>query len=131
LSNKGIRIVALIAGISFVVLGLVALVSPRWFFENLGNYPPFNEHFIHDIGSFDLGIGAGLLAALRVASGLSAALVAAAVGSSAHAVAHIMDRGQGGDPSHPYVFSVLALILVWAAITSIRKDTDKAPVSLR
>jgi hypothetical protein len=31
---------------------------------SVATYPPFNEHLLHDIGAFNLGLGATLLLAL-------------------------------------------------------------------
>ena len=57
---------ALVVGIAFWVgFGLWAFVDPRSFYDALATFKPYNKHFLHDIGAFQIGIGAGLYAATR------------------------------------------------------------------
>ncbi len=100
----------------FVVTGLWAFAAPRSFYENVATWPPYNEHLWHDAGSFSLGLGVGLLLALRRVRGQLAALGAAAAAALAHAVSHVIDYGDGGKDSDPYFLGLLALVLVAAFI---------------
>lgn len=58
-----------------------ALVAPRSFFTSLATFEPYNPHLLHDIGAFQIGIGAVLLLAAfpERLNGLAAALLAAGV----------------------------------------------------
>src|SRR2546430_3178175 len=51
------------SGIVMLAAGLCALVAPHSF-AALASFPPYNEHFVHDLGAFQLGIGVTLLLAL-------------------------------------------------------------------
>ena len=53
------------AGLIFVALGLWALVSPSAFYDRIALFPPYNRHFLHDVGAFQIGLGMTLLLALR------------------------------------------------------------------
>jgi uncharacterized protein YjeT (DUF2065 family) len=64
------RVVAAAAGLLLVATGLWAFTAPRSFFEAVATYPPFNQHLLHDIGAFNLGLGTTLLLALAWADGL-------------------------------------------------------------
>jgi uncharacterized protein YjeT (DUF2065 family) len=52
-------------GLSFIITGLMMLFAPMAFYENIGSFPPFNRHFLGDLGTFSLPIGFGLLWASR------------------------------------------------------------------
>ncbi len=118
--------IAIVGAVFFVGFGLWAMVAPQSFFDQLATYPPYNEHFLHDIGAFQLGIGATLIAALVLADGLAIALAGAAVGSVAHAIAHVMDRDQGGKASDPWLLGGLALVIVVAAVFRNKELRSKA-----
>jgi hypothetical protein len=113
--------VAGFAAVFYLVLGVWAFAAPRSFFDNVGPYPPYNEHFLHDAGSFMLGLGAAALAALVVSDALVAVLTGIAVGSVVHEVAHIMDRLLGGHPSDPYTLGAVALVIVVGLVAAARR----------
>lgn len=95
--------------------GLWAVLDPRGFYEGVATWPPYNIHFLHDIGAFQVGIGSALLLALFRSDALFVALGAAALGQSVHAVMHITDARLGGKPADPALMSALAVFLVVAA----------------
>ena len=107
--------VAVWAGIGFFVFfGGWSFIAPRSFFDVVAPWEPYNAHLFHDAGAFSVGIGAGLFVSLfkpRIA-----ALAGAAVGAVLHAIAHIVDYGDGGRPTDPYFLSGLALLLVAALV---------------
>ena len=37
--------------------GLWAFLAPQSFFNQLATFPPYNEHLLHDIGAFSIGLG--------------------------------------------------------------------------
>jgi hypothetical protein len=98
-----------------VVFGIWAFFSPRAFFDSVATWPPFNKHFIHDIGAFQIGIGATLLLAVVRTDALFVALGGAAVGQTFHFFAHLFDKNLGGKSSDPIVFAIIAGLLLFAA----------------
>jgi uncharacterized protein YjeT (DUF2065 family) len=109
------RVVAAAAGLLLVATGLWAFTAPRSFYEVVATYPPFNQHLLHDIGAFNLGLGAALLLALAWADGLLVALGGVGVGAAAHALAHWLDRELGGSPADPWYLTAFAVLLLAAA----------------
>ena len=99
-----------------LVIGVWAFFAPRSFFENVGAFPPYNEHFIHDIGAFELGLGVTAAAALVWSDGLSVALAGNAVAAVVHWVAHLIDRDLGGRSTDPFGLGLLALAIVLALL---------------
>lgn len=110
-------VVAAAVGAGFVVLGAWAFLAPRSFFDALAVFPPYNEHFLHDIGAFQIGLGAVLLFALVFTDSLRATLWGVAVGNIVHLLAHAMDTGLGGSPGTdiPF-FALVSVLLVGAAV---------------
>jgi hypothetical protein len=101
--------------------GLFALLAPEAFFQLVAIYPPYNRHFIHDIGAFMLGLGAGLALALVLSDALLVALGATAVGAVAHFASHLVDRELGGLPTDPVTFGVFALVVIGLTIWRVRR----------
>ena len=118
--SRHTRTVAVVAGLVFVGFGLWAFFDPRSFYEQLAEFPPYNRHFIHDIGAFQIAMGSVLLLATVWADSIAAALGGTAVGAIFHAVAHVQDRDLGGKSSDPWVFGVLAAVLAIAAVARRR-----------
>ena len=101
-----------------VVTGAWALVAPRSVYNILATYPPYNHHLFHDVGAFQLGIAAALVAALARRAALAVGLWGGAVAGSLHAVSHWIDADLGGRPSDPWLLSLLAVVLVAGLIAA-------------
>ena len=101
--------------------GLWAMVAPESFYASVALYPPYNRHFIHDIGAFMLGLGSGLGFALGLTDALLVALAGNAIGAVAHFVSHFVDRELGGTPSDPVTFGVFALLIVGLTVWRSRR----------
>jgi hypothetical protein len=99
-------------GVFTVVLGLWAIIAPVSFFDNIGHFEPYNRHFLHDVGAFQIGLGASALFAVAWRDdALLAVLGGAAAGATAHEIAHIADNGIGGRDSDPYTLGLIAVLL--------------------
>ena len=110
-------VAAILGGAGFVALGAWAMVDPQSFFETLARFEPYNQHFLQDIGAFQIGLGVVLLlAALSVrADGLAGALVGVGVAATLHTVSHIAGRDLGGAPERDIpAFAALAAMLLAA-----------------
>ena len=119
------NLVALIAAgigaVFFIGPGLWAFFDPQGFYDELATFEPYNEHFIHDIGAFQIGIGVALASAIwRRNDALLAALLGAAVGSIFHTIAHFIDHDLGGKDSDVVVFSVITVVLLAGAALRVQ-----------
>lgn len=118
-----IRTVTLLGAASFVGFGLWAFLAPQSFFEQLAMFEPYNVHFLHDIGAFQVGLGAVLaLAAFPERfDGLAAALLGVGAGGLLHALGHVIDSDLGGSPSTDIPsLGILAVVLLVAGIARQR-----------
>jgi hypothetical protein len=127
MSRHVVRGTVLLAAAFYTLFGAWALLAPQSFFETVAPFPPYNEHFLHDAGAFQLGLGAALLAALARRSALVAALAGAAVASVLHAGAHAVDGHLGGRPTDPWVLGLLAAAVVVALVLAWRGEGAASP----
>ncbi|HEV2126571.1 MAG TPA: hypothetical protein VGW38_27750 [Chloroflexota bacterium] len=111
------RVIAIISGTAFVALGVWAMVDPRSFFDALAKFEPYNQHFLQDIGAFQVGLGVVLLLAgvPARADGLTVALVGVGIGTALHTISHIVGRDLGGTPETDIpTFAIMAVLLLTA-----------------
>lgn len=117
------RVSGSIGAVFFLVFGLWAFFAPDSFFDRVATWPPYNEHLLHDIGAFQLGLGAALLAAVR---GLRVGLVAlggSAVAAVMHVVSHAMDQGSGGRSTDLITLGLFAALLIAGSIAEARRSS--------
>lgn len=123
-TNKGIpRVVALLAALLAAVVtlvgGLWALAAPGSFAE-FANFPP-NEHFVHDLGAFQLGTAATLLLALVWSDALATALAGFLVLNTIHTVNHVADLDLGGTVAQAVWLGVLSVVVAAGLAVRIRQ----------
>ncbi|HEY9418163.1 MAG TPA: hypothetical protein VIQ30_25670 [Pseudonocardia sp.] len=126
------KLIAAIAAVFHLGVGLWAFAVPLSFFTYVASFPPYNEHLIHDIGAFNLGLCAAAVGGILITDSLVAVLTGLAVGAVMHEIAHICDRLLGGNPSDPYTlggFAVIVLIGLLAAARSLDRRRSPADVS--
>lgn len=107
-------------GVLTLLLGLWALLAPASFYEVIAPFPPYNRHFLHDAGAFQIGIGATLLLALRWRDSLLVVLAGYAIGGACHALAHLLDRQLGGRGTDAPLLLILAALAVAALLVPKR-----------
>lgn len=125
-SDQLARGAALVGGLFLAGFGLWAAFDPRSFFDAVAPWPPFNRHFIHDIGAFQIGLGLALVLALLLPDALLVALGSAGVGQTVHALVHVADRDLGGKATDPLLMGLLAVLLVAGAIGRWRARGPRA-----
>jgi uncharacterized membrane protein len=52
------KVVALLGGLFFLVVGAWAFVHPPSFSDVVPPFPPLNVHYLRDAGAFQIGLGA-------------------------------------------------------------------------
>ncbi|MDF5755552.1 hypothetical protein [Spongiactinospora sp. TRM90649] len=122
--KSGARLTAnVIAGLGaafFVINGLWSFFWPESFYSTIATYPPFSLHLFHDLGAFQLGIGASLAGALLWRDVLFVGLFGGVVGAVVHAISHVMDRDLGGRPGDPWTVGAVAFILLVGMAARLR-----------
>lgn len=115
------RAAAFFGIVVFGGVGLWALVAPHSFYDAIATYPPYNQHLIHDIGAFQVGLAAALLAGLLLRDALLVALGGVSVGALVHLISHIEDQSLGGRSSDPYTVGGIAVIVLLGAFLRWRE----------
>jgi presenilin-like A22 family membrane protease len=111
------RIILVVFGVTQIVLGLLLWLTPGFFFEQIGPFGERNDHYMGDVATFYLAIGAALLVAVRRESWRVPVLAIALAQYTLHAVNHLIDIGES-DPDWigPADFVSIALgaaLLAW------------------
>jgi uncharacterized membrane protein len=125
------KVVAVLAAVYYLVLGIWAFVVPESFAESIANYPPYNEHLVHDGGAFTIGLGVAALAGLLLSDALAAVLAGVAAASLLHGISHIVDHGHGGRPSDPWTVSVIGLAVLCGFVVAISSRRAATPSTLK
>jgi hypothetical protein len=110
---------------SVVLAALGMLVAGAWCWVDPASFAaatnwPEHEHFLHDAGAFQMGIGVMLLGALWWRDVLAVVLLGAAFTNGLHAVNHAMDSDLGGRPTDPWLIGLMALIALAGLVVRLR-----------
>lgn len=119
-ANRG-RFVAgatLVLGLVQLGLGAWMLVAPRSFFDAIGGFGAFNEHYVRDVSTWYLALGAALVVAWRRPSWRVPVLWLAVLQYLLHLGNHLVDVGNA-EPSWVGPFDVAALVLGAGAFAAV------------
>jgi hypothetical protein len=119
LAQRYVAAILALAGASMLAAGIWAGAAPHSFARFVDF--PYHEHFLHDLGAFQVGIGATLLLALAWRDAPMVALAGFLVANTLHAVSHAIDLDQGGHASDPYAIGVLSLLAAAALVVRVRQ----------
>jgi hypothetical protein len=118
-AERFVAAVIVIAGLSMLVTGVWSWAAPRSFARWVDF--PYHEHFLHDLGAFQIGIGVALLGALAWRDARTVALAAFLVANTVHAVNHANDLDLGGHASDAYAIGALSLLAGAALLIRVRQ----------
>jgi PPOX class probable F420-dependent enzyme len=113
------RALTLLVAAGMLAAGLWCLFAPRSFAEAVRF--PYAEHFLHDLGAFQFGIGATLALALIWSDGLSLALAGFLIANTIHAVNHAVDLHLGGRASDPWLLGAVSVLILVALLQRLRE----------
>jgi PPOX class probable F420-dependent enzyme len=114
-----VRAVTLLLGLPMVAAGVWSLAAPRSFADFVAF--PYHEHFLHDLGAFQLGVGVTLLLALAWHDGPALALAGFLAGNTVHAVNHAVDLDLGGHARDPWLLAAVSLVTLAALVIRLRQ----------
>jgi hypothetical protein len=119
LGRSYVATILAVAGASMLATGVWAGAAPRSFARFVDF--PYHEHFLHDLGAFQLGLGVTLLGALAWRDAPTVALTGFLVANTLHAVSHAVDLDLGGHASDPYAIGALSLLAAAALVLRVRQ----------
>lgn len=118
-ADRYITVAILLAAAVMLGAGAWALAHPVSFAEFVEF--PENEHFVHDAGAFQVGIGLTLLLALIWRDPPAVVLAGFLLSNSIHAFNHASDLDIGGQDSDPWLLSALSLMTGVALVLRLRQ----------
>jgi hypothetical protein len=110
-----------------LLLGALLWLTPGFFWEEIGPYGPRNDHYMGDLGTWYLALGAVALVAIRRPGWRLPVLVFALAQNSLHAVNHLIDVGEADPgwlgPANLVSLALVSVLLAWM----IKAEREPAP----
>jgi hypothetical protein len=104
-------------GVGQLVLGVLLWFAPGFFFDEIGPYGARNDHYMGDLATWYLALGAVTLVSVRRAGWRLPVLVLAFVQYALHSVNHLVDVGEPDPewlgPANLASLLVTCLLLAW------------------
>src|SRR4051812_3936322 len=98
-------------GIYHLLLGIVMVIAPRTFFDQFAHYGAYNDHYIRDVATFYLALGAVMLVAVARTAWQVPVLAFATLQYALHALNHVWDVGDA-HPGWVGPGNLVALVLI-------------------
>ncbi len=100
----------IVVGVTQLVLGLLLWLVPGFFFDEVGPYGTRNDHYMGDLATWYLALGALALASVRRQGWRVPVLALAFAQNALHAVNHLIDVSEA-DPSYLGPVNLVLLVL--------------------
>jgi hypothetical protein len=104
-------------GAGQLVLGLLLWITPGFFFDEIGPYGVRNDHYMGDLATWYLALGAVTLLSLRRVSWRVPVLALAFIQYALHSVNHLIDVGDAHPewlgPANLVSLTLTAVLLAW------------------
>ncbi len=111
------RILLIVFAVIQLVTGLLLWLTPGFFHEEIGPFGPRNDHYMGDLATFYLALGAVGLASLSRVSWRVPVLAFAVVAYALHSLNHLIDVGEAEPswlgPADLALISLSTLLLAW------------------
>jgi hypothetical protein len=114
-----VQATTVVAALSMVVLGVWMRIDPASF-ARFANFPA-HEHFLHDAGVFQIGIGLVMLCALRWRDLPAVVLAGFVFTNTFHAINHVLDRHLGGNDSDWWMLGLLSVVAAAGLVARLRQ----------
>ena len=124
IGERALRAILAVIAVYHVVQGLLALVAPDTFFDDIGRYGVENSHYVGDVGAFVLAFGVAIGVAIVKPSWRAPLLWLGALWYGAHALNHAFDTGEARSEARGWSDTLLIAIgaagAAWLARVSER-----------
>ena len=122
-----LRFVLFSIGLWQLMISIAQLVAPFWFYSVIGLFPPFNRHYLGDLGAFSLPLGLGLIAAARDPLKHRLMIRLALVGNLLHVLNHSYDALGTDAALHHWAVDVGPLLVFCVLLLVIERSYAKRP----
>lgn len=114
-----VSVIIAVGALFFAGTGVWAFAAPHSFYDLIATYPPYNAHFIRDIGAFLLGLGAVLVGSLTWRDVRLVVLLGGAVAAGLHWASHLIDHDHGGRAADPWLTGAFALLILTGLVVQL------------
>jgi hypothetical protein len=118
-------LLALVA-VYHVALGAAMVLAPRTFFNDFAAYGAYNDHYIRDVATFYLALGAVLLISVARAAWQVPLLAFATVQYALHLLNHLWDVGDS-EPAWIGPANLVSLALIGAVLLWMLRGVRRPP----
>jgi Domain of unknown function (DUF4345) len=124
MTESAMRLTLALAGVVNLALGLLALIAPDTFFDDIGRYGIENSHYVGDNGAFTAAAGAGLLLAINRPSWRAPLLWVGVIWFGLHSLNHLFDIGEARSDGRG-IFDTVALALIAVLTAFLARDAER------
>ena len=124
------QVLIFLIGATITLTALSQLFVPDWFYLNIGFFPPYNRHFIGDIGAFLLPQGIGLMIAARQPRRYLIFIWLVIVSNTVHVLNHTYDALLSGYTLQRWLTDTgsLALVPILLVIATLLGPRRRQPL---
>ena len=113
-----VTVVLVVVGLAQLLPGLLAFFAPGAFYDALAGYPPRNDHFLRDLGSWQIALGAIALYGARRQAWRAPLLGLLALQYLLHAISHLINVNDT-DPAWQGPFALALQVLGFLALAGL------------
>jgi hypothetical protein len=129
IGERALRAILVVIAVYHVAQGLLALLAPDTFFDEIGHYGVENSHYVGDVGAFVLAFGVAVGIAVVRPSWRAPLLWLGALWYGFHAINHAFDTGEARSDERGWADTLLiafgALASAWLARVAERLSRDE------
>jgi hypothetical protein len=120
MNEARLRTILLVAAAYHLLLGAFMFFAPGAFYDSLGKFPPENHHYIKDVSTFYIALGAVLWVSVRRRTWRVPLLVFAMLEYAIHAINHLVDVNEATSAFTGWFdfFSLALITLILAALAT-------------
>jgi hypothetical protein len=107
-----------------LLTGALLWLVPGWFYDVVGPFGPRNDHYMGDLATWYLTLGALVLVAVRRPDWRVPVLALALLQNALHAFNHVLDVGEA-DPAWLGPANLVALVLLSGLLVVMLNETGK------
>jgi hypothetical protein len=130
IGERALRWILVVIAAYHVVTGLLALVAPDAFFEQIGHYGVENSHYVGDAGAFILAFGVAVGISVARPAWRPPILWLGALWYGFHAINHLFDTGEARSEARGWSDTILIALggagAAWLARASERLNARTA-----
>jgi hypothetical protein len=124
IGENALRAILAVIAVYHTVTGLLALVAPDTFFDQIGHYGIENSHYVGDVGAFILAFGVAVGISVWRASWRAPILWLGALWYGFHAINHAFDTGEAKSEGRGWV-DTLAIALGGVASAWLARVSER------